>query len=317
MNQETSKQHYVPKFYLRRFTNDKNELEVFDAATQTILKPVGPKGVAYEDYFYGIRTGKPDEISQQIEKFFQNIENDIGKKFDSLTDKILGNGAFTYDEKWIIALLMSMLWIRGPAMRSIINNMTESFMKQANAVLVNLPSIEQEFDEMDKASGETTSKESREMVKEMIREKKYNLKFDNAFHISMFNNVRNFANLFFGQHWLVFISKCDKKFITTDNPVAVILPKTTGFWGATFLERTHMFPLTPDILIVARDPQSGKTFKRKTIFDNEAEKVINLNVAAGHQVINYAFAKNKKDLEDLKVGIYNFVKFAKRTKENR
>jgi len=84
MNQDTSRQHYVPKFYLRKFTNDNNELEVFDVATETIVKPIGPKGVAYEDYFYGIRTGEPDEISQQIEKFFQEIENLIGKKYDGL-----------------------------------------------------------------------------------------------------------------------------------------------------------------------------------------------------------------------------------------
>ena len=73
-DQVTKRQHFVPQFYLRHFLNSRNEVEVFDCDRRVIGAPKGTKGICYEDYFYGIRTGEPDEVSQQIEKAFQQME---------------------------------------------------------------------------------------------------------------------------------------------------------------------------------------------------------------------------------------------------
>jgi hypothetical protein len=242
-SQEVVRQHYVPQFYLRRFTNDQNELEVFDAPARAIGKPIGPKGVAYENYFYGVETGKPDEISQEVEKYFGEIEDLIGKNFDRLVEVVMGQGALDPGDKWLVSLLMSMLWIRGPAMRQTMNRMGEDLVKQVSTRIFGDSRMDRQFDKFDKASGETTPKEMREAVKQMVLEGKYNVEFTNAHHLALLGSVENFANLFFGQNWLVFISRCEKKFITTDNPVAIIVPKREGFWGPTFLERTHIFAL--------------------------------------------------------------------------
>jgi len=65
---------------------------------------------------------------------------------------------------------------------------------------------------------------------DMVREGEYRVKFNNAQHMTMFTEFQGFANLFFGQDWLVYISGNEEKFVTSDNPVVVRVPerKKTG-----------------------------------------------------------------------------------------
>lgn len=75
LNQITERQHFVPKFYLKKFINANNEIEVLDCEQKMILSPRGTKGICYESFFYGIKTGQIDETSQQIEQIFQQMED--------------------------------------------------------------------------------------------------------------------------------------------------------------------------------------------------------------------------------------------------
>ena len=49
--------------------------------------PKGTKGICYDYYFYGIRTGEPDEVSQKVEKAFQQLEDQIAKGLDPIINK--------------------------------------------------------------------------------------------------------------------------------------------------------------------------------------------------------------------------------------
>ena len=299
--QITRGQHFVPQFYLRRFTNPKNEVEILDCKDRKILTPRGTKGICYEDFFYGIRTGEPDELSQQIESRFQQMEDYISKNIGFVIDKILNGEKVLDDDKWLVAFLMSMLWIRGPVMREQINKMSESVYKRVNAFWFSHPKVDELFDRFDVEKGTTTSPEMREKVKKMITEESYSLEFSNAQHMMMFDNFKGFANLFWGQDWTVYITKGKRKFITSDNPIVVMFPKRQGFYGPTFLERTHYFALTPEIMIMARYPlnDSGKKFHRKTLFDDSQSEVLRLNMIVSGQAYKQAYSNNRRDLEDV------------------
>ncbi len=130
-DQITVKQHFVPQFYLRRFANQSNEIEVLDVEERRILTSRSPASVSYQDFFYGITTGTPDEMSQQVERLFEVVENEIASELDRIIDDILSNRHVSDRDRWIIALLMSMLWIRGPAMRGQINQMSEQLWRLA------------------------------------------------------------------------------------------------------------------------------------------------------------------------------------------
>lgn len=299
--QTTKKQHYVPQFYLKKFTNSSNEVEVLDCERRKIVAPRGTKAVCYEDFFYGIRTGKLDSVSQYLETAFQKMEDGIAKNINGVIEKILNQEQILDDEKWLIALAMSMLWIRGPVMRKEVKRMSEDVTKKINVFKFSHPNIGKWFDKYDRETGNTTSPEMREKIKKMMIEKEYSLKFSNSQHLMMFDDFQGFANLFFGQDWTVYISKSDKKFVASDNPVAVIFPKIKGFWGPTFLERTHYFPLTPEIFIVARYPMkdTGKKLRRKTLFKQNDKEILGLNMTLSGQAYRYTYAVQRQSLEDI------------------
>jgi Protein of unknown function (DUF4238) len=308
--QITAKQHFVPRFYLKKFVNSSGFIEVLDISRKTILDPRAPKAVCYEKFFYGTTTGELDDVSQQIEKLFQQWEDSIAKQIEPIIAKLLNNGQIDDKEKWVIAFLMSMLWIRGPAMREQINRMSEEVMKHVNKLRFSQPSTDSLFDKFDRETGSMTTPEMREKLKKTMTEGDYSLKFNNASHMHMFNSFQGFANLFHGQDWVVYISKSAKKFTTSDNPVTVVFPEKQSVYGVSFLERTHYFPLTPETLIMGRypDEKHGKKLKRKTLYNQDELDILKLNLTTANQAIQYAYATERQSLEDMLLAVNQFEK---------
>ena len=289
----------MPKFYLKKFLNAAHLVEVLDCEQKEILSPRGTNGICYEKFFYGIKTGEPDEISQQIEKMFQQMEDWIAKNLDRIILKILNNEQILDNEKWLISFLMSLLWVRGPVMRDQINAMTTKVMKKVNSLHFSHPKINEWFDQIDKNMEKSVSLEERERIKKIMIAGEYSLGLNNYFHLAMFDSFPGFANLFFYQHWTVFISK-SKKFVTSDNPLVVIIPKRVGIYQPTFTERIHHFALTPEIFIVARYPETSvKKFKRKTLFAEQEQKILFLNLTIYDKAYKYLYATEKQSIDDI------------------
>jgi hypothetical protein len=217
-DQKTIDQHYVPVFYLKHFTNNKGELERFDCMNRKVLSSKGPKGVCSEDFFYSVKTGTPDEISQKIEGYFKSLEDYISSHVNLIPNKILDCSEIKPDDKWNIAFLMSMIWIRGPEMRGIINRMAGDMVKHvAKSLFSAKPEL---LDEIDKKVGwKDSDKDIREYCRSSILNGSLDVVVDISQHMSMFDSIDKFANLFYGQDWVVYISKANNTFITTDNPV--------------------------------------------------------------------------------------------------
>jgi hypothetical protein len=193
-------------------------------------------------------------------------------------------------DKWIIAFLMSMMWIRGQAMRNQINKMVADSTKWMIAQQFSFQP-EKHFDDYDKAKGTTTSPETREKLKEIFVNQNYEVSPNNAMHLNNLKDITGYANLFYHQHWTVYISKISKKFATTDNPLAIRFPKAKGLYGRTFLERAHYFPLTPDIFILATESNDAPDkprirFKRKTLLKRDEGEVLELKQSWPTKLIN-------------------------------
>src|ERR1051325_334124 len=148
----TKNQHFVPQFYLRKFLNQNNEVEVLDLDLMKCANPRGTRKICCAEFFYGMETGTPDETSQQVEDWFQKMEDFISNNLDSIVDKILNNKQIEVADKWIVAFLMSMLWIRGQETRKQIQRITEETTKW---MIEQQYSIHPEklFDEYDKKKG--------------------------------------------------------------------------------------------------------------------------------------------------------------------
>ena len=196
---------------------------------------------------------------------------------------------------------MSMLWIRGPAMRKEINRISEQAFKWMNETRFNIIPADKIFDEYDRKTGKKTSPEAREKIREMMVTKNYSVELTNELHLRTFENMKGYANLFYHQNWTVYISTLSKKFVTTDNPLVIEFPKTKHKLPPTFLERIHYFALTPDICIVAREANNdlGKNLKRKTLFRGEEKQVLELNIKIASQAQQYTYARDTQDLGDI------------------
>lgn len=85
----TKKQHYIPQFYLRRFTDDAGYLHIYDFDKQRHIKSV-TKEFGYEKYLYETRLSKPNRMGEQF-LLTNDIENIFAKyegEFDSFLKKI-------------------------------------------------------------------------------------------------------------------------------------------------------------------------------------------------------------------------------------
>ncbi len=168
-----------------------------------ILEPRSPKAVCYERFFYGAKTGELDEVSQQVERMFHEMEDNVARRLDPIITKLIDNKQVEDEEKWHVAFLMSMLWIRGPAMREQINQMYEDMIKKVNRFQFSHQYVDRMLDQFDQEKGTTTAPDIREKLKKTMREGAYSLEFNNASHMHMFDSFQGFANLFHGQDWVV------------------------------------------------------------------------------------------------------------------
>lgn len=304
-NQPTVKQHFVPKFYLNNFVNDDNKVEILDCKNRRILSPKSTSAICYSKYFYAVETGTHDEISQYIEDAFQQMEDNISTKIQYLIDTLGGTSKVEDDDKWLVSLLMSMLWLRNPKLREQINVMNESMYKQMNEMIFHTPYKDKFFDNFDKDTGNKTSQAFREEFIEMMKSGNYDLKFNNAAHLQLLNTIPNFANLLWGQNWRVYINNTETPFLTSDNPLVETNPdEPKSFWGFDFMSRIHYFSLSPRICIVATRPIKGsvKTIKRKTLYqykDSDKNTVLFLNLKISGHSNGFAYSKSINSFNEI------------------
>jgi hypothetical protein len=297
----TEAQHFVPRFYLRHFAGAKNELQILDGQLRRIIRPRGPKGICREKFFYGINTGKLDAVSQRIEAEFARREHLVAERSARVLRTIRAGGQIDEPSKWDLSYLMAMMWARGPAMRAQIDQVQTTVAKQLFRIAAGHEALDHTFDEVDAESGHATSPEQRNRVRAVMASGEYEIQFDNSQHLRFLDDLKGFANLFCGQYWRVYVNHTAETFVTTDNPVVVHSPERKGFFGPTFLERTHYFALSPDLCVEALYPDHdrGKKLRRKTLLAGQESQAVALNLKLASQAERYVYCRDRQPLETI------------------
>lgn len=298
------RQHFVPRFYLEYFADPATrKLAVFMCDRGEIRKrPATPRSVCYAPYFYGMKSGDADETAQLTEIMLEDLENQIAPITKRNIARLHGNERVGGRDKWNLAFLMSMLWIRGPVMREMIRKRREEFTKQTASIVMALKG-QSFFDEMEEELGSEIPAEAREKVLKTVQGGDYELHWSNREHLLMLGKIPNYASVFASCNWRVFISKCGKSFITSDDPLIVISPEPEGPFGATFYDRTYYFSLTPDICIVAHGAadKRSKPLVRKTLMPGPSSEhlVLRINSTVATYAKSYAYARDRDSLQDI------------------
>lgn len=294
----TKKQHYVPKFYLKRFAGSNNFVDVLDLKKRKLIKPQPYSSVCYGEYFYALETGVPDKVSQEVERALKSVEDLVSRRLNEIIKNIHSTKGIEEDELVILASLMSLLYIRGTYMRNQIRKSMIDITKQSWAILA---SDEKNFTRymnmvLEKSNMAITEEEKVD-VRQTFVSQKYDVVFNNAAHLNMVNEIGHFTRLFFCKQWRIFIAGGKSKFVTSDTPVVEWFPRRKSFYGPDIFERKQYLSLTPEIFIELLHPNNpGKKVKRKMITDTE---VLKHNITIARHSGQFGYSKNKEDFLDI------------------
>ena len=155
------------------------------------------------------------------------------------------------------------------------------------------------------ADGREISDEQIEEVKRFIKSGEYDIRNNNAQHLNFIDEGKfnGFCNLFLAKKWRIIISARPCHFITSDNPVAEVIPPRTELTPVTFMDRRHLLALTPDILIETCRPDSMNPEQQpvdRVSYHTANEKgVLMFNKVLVNNAHQFAYAPRTDEFEQL------------------
>ena len=303
MTQITENQHFVPQFYLKRFSKE-GQLQVFDVQAKRIGRPCSCKKVCYEKFFYAAETGVRDEISQVFEKdVFGKFEDVIAKALPEIIERADAQ-KLTNGDLYVLAYFMSVQWLRTPFFREQLQKIRSEFMKSFIQLrAAHSPRFLQDHIQEAAEAHEVSEEKSREAVNRFIESGEYDFReTNNASHLNFINEdkVNGFYNLLLAKKWRINLSEGPYHFITSDNPVAT--PRTERI-PVTFMDRRHLLALTPNILIETCHPDSmnpeQQPVDRVSYHTANEKAVLMFNKVLVNSAHEYAYASQRDELEQL------------------
>lgn len=299
-------QHFVPQFYLKRFAGTDGLIERLDLSIPKVLSlPKAPSAESVELFFYAAKTGQEDQISQDIEDFWKDIEDYVGDKIDEVEHNIVQNKELTFENLNVLANLGAMLWMRTPMFRETMNFNMGKIEKQMVQMQASSPQYAKQILAMCEKQNIPMTQKRAEEIRQFALDGKYDVTFsNNVLHLQvMISSFESFRNMFGNAKWRFQIAGGNKHFVTSTAACIEIFPEVKGFYGHGFYERPKSFPLSPLVQARIESPsKKGKKFKRKTITDNEVFEE-NVKQAEWSYIPNNKFsrcyARRKDELEEL------------------
>ena len=290
----TKKQHYIPQFYLRRFTDDAGYLHIYDFEKQRYIKSV-PKEFGYEKYLYETRLSKPNKMGEQflltndIENIFAKYEGEFDsflKKLDSKCTPNQRKGALILhgQEKDILRRFIANLFFRNPVTMDWmnLNEVPDDFFE---------PEAKEKFNQFLEIIGGFNADE---LVLAAIKKVMITDEFET-------NNIKSFVEKINGLYF-TFLYSSGLPFITSSVPVILGNDKTIPSDDKSCI----YIALSPSLSVVFGNYQdSNKKNNRLAYVDNEIvnffnrqtlKKIVNLRgylIASSKQIADkYSEFKN-------------------------
>lgn len=301
--QWTANQHYVPQFYLRLFTNISWRVETLDIKNKRLLKSQSTERICSDTYFYSMKTGEADIVSQLLENIFCYHENNFAEIYEDLVDDIINYWKISDTYLYELCTFVTISMIRWKYFRKQLEDSHSEIMKRTAAQTYRSKKLHNPDDpEVKKISSD-------EKLEERIIKWEYDIKMTNIEHIQFINdekNIRGFSNLLFNKKIRIYISDWTRNFVTSDCCIAEVIPQSRSVYWVHFMERLHYFVLSPQILIEFSDNnQPWKKIKRQRIWKS---KIMFYNLIRS-MYGSFLYSKSKDDLiqEELEEAFVNNI----------
>lgn len=219
MNCNVKKQHYVPRFYLRKFSsindnkNDKkNKIIIYDKKHNNEYKS-NVYDIATENYFYNLEDETSLENKQVFENFFSNLESQNAILFNRLINCCIDDNNYynsliiNKKEKRELSFYIVMQLIRTKKYREKLCQLTETAKNKI------IPFIQRYYEVI------LEDKKKNEFENIKINVNKKNLHLDTLIDVEYIEELTDFI---FNSCWIFFHNKTTIPFIISDNPVCRI-----------------------------------------------------------------------------------------------
>lgn len=244
---QKKKQHYVPKFYMRLFSNDKKTFAVYNLAKKEIFCPVPYDSQCYKDYFYGKNGVMENLLSDMETEWAGVIKKALNKKFLSNDDLMSLKKFALYQRQRTLAEEAHNVQARKEIM------IVQAKMYLENKGIKYNDEIVEEF--CNKYANENMAPEE----------------------VLQFSN--EYLNEILDLKVVVIEYKTKQELFSSDAPVVSINPFHQPSIGYGCMGLIMLFPISPHMIVVIFDKKMYPLYKEKqyvTLY-NENE-VFNLNI---------------------------------------
>jgi Protein of unknown function (DUF4238) len=273
MNNPSVKHHYLPRHYLRGFTDDKDGFFVYDKQTDKIFKS-SPGATFFENNLNTIVSPQGD-ASDWLEDFHTEMENKLWHSFDTIRNSTNTTPIDSLDKMNLFLFLLFLHW-RLPSNIQFAEQLAEEAFNDDNKVL--------NFFKIRNKNGEEVSKE---LIEEMRNSPAFKKAFKPVLTFAPFLRDKNWGDTL--DHWR-FLYSADNKgwYIVGDNPIV-----TEGHFDHDPINclREFVFPVSGRILLVNTHKPINKDFP--------PEIVIYSNNAIIERARRFVACQNKDFLEAL------------------
>lgn len=246
-------------------------------------------------------------LSDDLEKIFAEV---VEPAFKEIVTKLINRERLTAKEKSEFATYISIQIVRTPATREIYNAISTAIMdtetKKQWAKLLNDDERERAYSEIKAETGVDVSSFTKEDIQGIID----GSKFTTTWNVPKENWIKHnleFMGLVYRtlerMHWRVYFAPTNAAFITSDNPVGVLVPKSDGYYAGTGIlspGAIRLFPLSKNAcLCILDDEPSGFSFvnvnKDRVKQVNGVTAISYHNVLIGHdqRLLKKAVARSK------------------------
>ena len=164
--------------------------------------------MCYEKYFYAVKTGVQDEISQKLEGLFRKIENVIADSLPGVIEHSVDR-QLTSSDLDVLANIVSVQWIRTPHFRDLVQEVAGIGLKQNVKKLAICGGLRSAAERLG-MSGEQI-----EGMERFILSGQYNIRVpNNALPLSFVKEIPGFSWLLLAKKWRIVLSDEPYRFIT-------------------------------------------------------------------------------------------------------
>jgi len=272
MDKMSKKHHYLPRYYLKGFTNSDNGFYVYDKQKDNIF-PSSPDGTFFENYLNTI-TFPDGSKSDFLEDMYTEEENEFWEYLDKIRTSTPSVPIPHLDKMHLFLFLLSLYW-RLPSNIGLVEKLSEKAFIENSEV---------DYFRLLNKTGGKAPKEIADMMKQSPAFKK------------AFRQIAPFIPFYKDKDWGIkilnwrFIYTGDDRswYIVGDNPIVIKNENNHDFIDRL---KEFIFPVSGKILLVNLNPPLNK--------DLPPEFGIQFNTAIIERSARFVACQNKDFLEAL------------------